>query len=164
MPIHEKMNYVEYPSKNLEATKAFFQTAFGWSFADYGPEYAAFSDQGLDGGFCQSEDTTWGIGNNAIEVRGVPWLGSRIIPTPAVTIGNVILYADTSPTQDMQDHERQHTFQGETLGPLYLPVHIATQGASALMSAVNGDSGPPGPFHRYNPHESGPMSIPPIPW
>ena len=55
MPIHEKMNYVEYPSKNLEATKAFFQTAFGWSFADYGPEYAAFSDQGLDGGFFQSD-------------------------------------------------------------------------------------------------------------
>ena len=45
MPIHEKMNYVEYPSKNLEATKAFFQTAFGWSFADYGPEYAAFSEE-----------------------------------------------------------------------------------------------------------------------
>lgn len=55
MPMHEKINYVEYPSRNLEATKAFFQTAFGWSFLDYGPEYAAFSDQGLDGGFFQSE-------------------------------------------------------------------------------------------------------------
>jgi len=55
MPIHEKMNYVEYPSRNLEATKAFFQAAFGWSFADYSPEYAAFSDQGLDGGFFQSD-------------------------------------------------------------------------------------------------------------
>lgn len=55
MPMHEKINYVEYPSRNLEATKAFFQTAFGWSFVDYGPEYAAFSDQGLDGGFFQSD-------------------------------------------------------------------------------------------------------------
>lgn len=55
MPMHEKIHYVEYPSRNLEATKAFFQTAFGWSFVDYGPEYAAFSDQGLDGGFFQSE-------------------------------------------------------------------------------------------------------------
>lgn len=55
MPIHEKMNYVEYPSRNLAATKAFFQATFGWSFADYGPEYAAFSDQGLDGGFFQSD-------------------------------------------------------------------------------------------------------------
>jgi len=52
---HEKLNYVEYPSKNLPATKAFFEQAFAWSFVDYGPEYAAFSGQGLDGGFFKSE-------------------------------------------------------------------------------------------------------------
>jgi predicted enzyme related to lactoylglutathione lyase len=51
---HEKINYVEFPANNLEATKSFFEAAFGWSFADYGPEYAAFSDQGLDGGFFKS--------------------------------------------------------------------------------------------------------------
>jgi uncharacterized protein len=55
MPVHEKINYVEYPSRDLEATKAFFQAAFGWSFEDYGPDYAAFSDQGLDGGFFRSD-------------------------------------------------------------------------------------------------------------
>ena len=55
MPAHEKINYVEYPAKNLEATKAFFQTAFGWSFEDYGPDYTAFSGQGLDGGFFRSD-------------------------------------------------------------------------------------------------------------
>ena len=52
---HEKINYVELPAKDLPATKAFFQSAFGWSFVDYGPEYTAFSDQGLDGGFFQSD-------------------------------------------------------------------------------------------------------------
>ena len=55
MPAHEKINYVEYPAKNLEATKAFFQEAFGWSFEDYGPDYTAFSGQGLDGGFFRSD-------------------------------------------------------------------------------------------------------------
>ena len=55
MTRHEKINYVEYPAENLEATKSFFQTAFGWSFVDYVPDYAAFSDQGLDGGFFTSE-------------------------------------------------------------------------------------------------------------
>lgn len=55
MPAHEKINYVEYPAKNLEATKAFFQEAFGWSFDDYGPDYTAFSGQGLDGGFFRSD-------------------------------------------------------------------------------------------------------------
>lgn len=51
MNVHEKLNYVEFPSSDLQATKAFFENAFGWSFVDYGPEYTAFSGQGLDGGF-----------------------------------------------------------------------------------------------------------------
>ena len=55
MNLHEKINYVELPAKDLAATKAFFQSVFGWSFVDYGPEYTAFSDQGLDGGFFQSD-------------------------------------------------------------------------------------------------------------
>lgn len=52
---HEKINYVEYPAKDLGATKRFFEAAFGWSFVDYGPDYSAFSNQGLDGGFFKSE-------------------------------------------------------------------------------------------------------------
>lgn len=52
---HEKINYVEYPSRDLAGTKRFFAQAFGWTFVDYGPDYAAFSDQGLDGGFFRSE-------------------------------------------------------------------------------------------------------------
>ena len=52
---HEKINYVEFPARNIETTKAFFTQAFGWSFEDFGPDYTAFSDQGLDGGFFKSE-------------------------------------------------------------------------------------------------------------
>ncbi len=55
MPAHEKIDYVEFPSNNLAATKAFFEAAFGWSFTDYGPEYTAFSNEGLDGGFFKAE-------------------------------------------------------------------------------------------------------------
>ena len=55
MPAHEKINYVEFPAKDLERTKLFFEVAFGWSFVDYGPDYTAFSDQGLDGGFFRSD-------------------------------------------------------------------------------------------------------------
>lgn len=55
MPAHEKINYVEYPARDLDATKRFFHEAFGWTFEDYGPDYAAFADQGLDGGFFRSE-------------------------------------------------------------------------------------------------------------
>lgn len=52
---HEKINYLEFPAKDMEATKAFFQTVFGWQFVDYGPEYSAFSNAGIDGGFYLSE-------------------------------------------------------------------------------------------------------------
>jgi predicted enzyme related to lactoylglutathione lyase len=52
---HEKINYVEFPAKDIEATKAFFISAFGWTFVDYGPEYTAFSNEGLDGGFYESD-------------------------------------------------------------------------------------------------------------
>jgi predicted enzyme related to lactoylglutathione lyase len=52
---HEKLNYVEFPAGDLAATKSFFETCFGWSFVDYGPDYAAFMDQGLHGGFFKSE-------------------------------------------------------------------------------------------------------------
>ena len=55
MNVHEKINYVELPAKNIEETKTFFTSAFGWSFIDYGPDYAAFSNEGLDGGFFKAE-------------------------------------------------------------------------------------------------------------
>lgn len=55
MPRHEKINYVEFASLDLAASKRFFASAFGWSFEDYGPDYAAFSDEGLDGGFFRAE-------------------------------------------------------------------------------------------------------------
>lgn len=52
---HEKINYVEFPARDIARTKQFFTRVFDWTFADFGPEYSAFSDQGLDGGFFQSE-------------------------------------------------------------------------------------------------------------
>ncbi len=42
---HENINYVEFPAGDLAATKAFFIQAFGWSFVDYGPAFASFSNQ-----------------------------------------------------------------------------------------------------------------------
>ena len=52
---HEKINYVELPTRNLQSTKDFFSQVFGWSFQDFGPDYSAFSNQGIDGGFFKSD-------------------------------------------------------------------------------------------------------------
>jgi uncharacterized protein len=47
-----KLDYLELPAKGgaLDSVKAFYAAAFSWTFTDYGPTYAAFSE-GLDGGF-----------------------------------------------------------------------------------------------------------------
>jgi len=58
MNTHEKINYVEFPAKDIAKTKQFFSSVFGWTFEDFGPEYTAFSNQGLDGGFFKSDLST----------------------------------------------------------------------------------------------------------
>ncbi len=61
---HEKINYIEFPSKDIEKTKKFFSQVFGWSFVDYGPAYTSFTNEGLNGGFYQSDlSTTTGNGS-----------------------------------------------------------------------------------------------------
>lgn len=52
---HEKIDYVEFPARDIKATKEFFSQVFGWSFEDFGPDYAAFADEGLDGGFYSAD-------------------------------------------------------------------------------------------------------------
>lgn len=47
---HLKIDYVEFASADLAKSKAFFDRAFGWTFQDYGPDYAAMTNAGLDGG------------------------------------------------------------------------------------------------------------------
>jgi predicted enzyme related to lactoylglutathione lyase len=51
-----KIDYIEWPGGDLPATKAFYSAAFGWSFADYGPDYVAFEGQGTDGGFARPQE------------------------------------------------------------------------------------------------------------
>ncbi|MEO3386083.1 VOC family protein [Mesorhizobium sp. CAU 1741] len=47
-----KLDYLEMQAANgtIDSVKAFYSAAFGWTFTDYGPSYAAFGE-GLDGGF-----------------------------------------------------------------------------------------------------------------
>lgn len=58
--MHESLanaiDYVEMPSRDLAETKRFFSALFGWSFEDYGPDYAAFNDGRMTGGFFLAEE------------------------------------------------------------------------------------------------------------
>jgi uncharacterized protein len=48
-----RIDYIELPSPQHAETKVFYENTFGWSFADFGPDYASTMsgdvDLGLDG-------------------------------------------------------------------------------------------------------------------
>ena len=55
-----RIDYVEFPVPDLAAAKSFYSTAFGWIFADYGPDYSSFSDGRLAGGFSTASSVVAG--------------------------------------------------------------------------------------------------------
>jgi hypothetical protein len=46
-----RIDYVELETTDIEQSKAFYSSVFGWSFTDWGPDYASFDDGRLSGGF-----------------------------------------------------------------------------------------------------------------
>jgi uncharacterized protein len=46
-----RIDYIEFTTTDVEATKRFYQSVFGWKFTDYGPDYTSFEDGRLTGGF-----------------------------------------------------------------------------------------------------------------
>ena len=55
MNTHNRINYIEFQASDLEAIKDFYTRAFGWKFTDYGPDYVAFADGSLEGGFAKGD-------------------------------------------------------------------------------------------------------------
>ena len=37
-----RIDYIEFPAIDLEKTRLFYYTVFGWKFEDYGPDYTSF--------------------------------------------------------------------------------------------------------------------------
>lgn len=57
-----RLNYVELPVGDVAAAKAFYERAFGWSLAEFGPTYAATT----------SGDTDIGLQGDRSEATGAP--------------------------------------------------------------------------------------------
>lgn len=47
----QKVDYIEFPCADFDAVQTFYEKAFRWKFVDYGPEYRAFTDGKINGGF-----------------------------------------------------------------------------------------------------------------
>ncbi|KLD70993.1 glyoxalase [Xanthomonas pisi DSM 18956] len=93
MAVRERrIDYVEFASIDPDASRAFFETVFGWQFQAYGPDYLAFNDGRLDGGFYRAT-----------------------VPVPAEGGPLVVLYAD-----DLQHMlERVRAAGGEIVKPIF---------------------------------------------
>ena len=86
MPTHHTVDFFEIPVLDMEGAKAFYSAAFGWSYEDYGPEYADIRGAGLSGGL-------------------------RLVMSPPTTGGPlVIIYSD-----DLEASERAVTAAGATI-------------------------------------------------
>ncbi len=49
---HDKrIDYIELPTIDIVAAKAFYTSVFGWKTQDWGPDYSSFEDGRLNGGF-----------------------------------------------------------------------------------------------------------------
>lgn len=55
MAVNTRINYIEFAAADLDAAQTFYEQAFGWTFTAYGPDYRAFNDGALDGGFYRAE-------------------------------------------------------------------------------------------------------------
>ena len=53
-----QIDYIELPARDITATKQFYGTVFGWKFEDYGPDYTAYFDGRLAGGFTKEVQPT----------------------------------------------------------------------------------------------------------
>lgn len=54
------IDYLELPSIDGAASRAFLEAAFGWRFTSYGPSYSAIDDAGIDTGIQSDPRETTG--------------------------------------------------------------------------------------------------------
>ena len=59
---HHRVDYLEMPATDVARTRDFYAAVFGWKFTDYGPDYTAFEDGRLTGGFTNDRKPAPGVG------------------------------------------------------------------------------------------------------
>jgi hypothetical protein len=58
-PRHNRIDYVELGARNAgdyDKTRSFYQTAFGWTYQDYGPDYCDTKSSGVGSGINGGSD------------------------------------------------------------------------------------------------------------
>jgi predicted enzyme related to lactoylglutathione lyase len=55
-----RVDYIEFLTTDIEASKKFYSEIFGWEFTDFGPDYTSFVDGRIAGGFVLSTEVLTG--------------------------------------------------------------------------------------------------------
>ncbi len=87
---HHGIDYIELGITDLDTAKAFYGSAFGWTFTDYGPDYVGISVDGREVGGMRREAEVRGGGPLVIlysddleaTLEGVRAAGGRIVQDP----------------------------------------------------------------------------------
>ncbi len=72
-----RIDYIEFAVADTARSKAFYGSAFGWTFTDFGPGYTEFSDGRLTGGFNALEGGPTGGGGPLVVLYGDDLEGVR---------------------------------------------------------------------------------------
>ncbi len=90
MPRHHAIDYIEFTVSDIAVAKRFYAEVFGWTFTDYGPDYAGIQGDGREvGGFNQSSELRVGgplvilySGDLEASVRAVETAGGTLLVPP----------------------------------------------------------------------------------
>lgn len=88
--VHHTIDYIELTVTDVAEAKRFYAAAFGWTFNDYGPDYAGIQGQGREVGGLRKDATVRAGGplvvlySRALEdtVSKVEEAGGRIVKAP----------------------------------------------------------------------------------
>jgi predicted enzyme related to lactoylglutathione lyase len=88
--VHHAIDYIEFGVRDVSEAKRFYAAAFGWTFNDYGPDYAGIQGEGREaGGLCRTTQLRTGgplvvlYSNKLDDTLGkVKDAGGRIVKEP----------------------------------------------------------------------------------
>ncbi|MCL2660835.1 MAG: VOC family protein [Acidobacteriaceae bacterium] len=73
-----RIAYFELPSTDVSALKTFYGKLFGWTFQDWGADYAAVEDGGINGGFNADPASKTGAPMVLIETSDIETAHKRV--------------------------------------------------------------------------------------
>jgi predicted enzyme related to lactoylglutathione lyase len=88
-PTDNQIDYIEFPARDIAATKAFYAGVFEWKFTDYGPDYTSFEDGRLAGGFARTDSVKPGGPLVVIYAADLPGMEAKVKAAGGVIVKEI---------------------------------------------------------------------------